>query len=310
MADETPQLELTRSVTLFIKHILRKVFLEDWAMKLAALVITLALWLGVTGLSTPTTQRLSGVPLSLRFSNDIEVTNSPIEEVDIVISGDRRRISQINKNDLVISLDISDMTPGDRVLQLTPENVNLTLPTGIRLDEIQPSRVPVRIEAVEEKDVPVQAVTTGQLPEGYEIYERIVTPPRVRVRGPSGFIRSLDFVSTERIDLSGRTTDFKLPQVPVSILNPHASIRDTLVVDVAFRIGERRLERLYLVPVKDDPTRRATVVLYGGRSLFEGITPQDLQVEIARTESGETTPRLTLPPGLEGKVEIRRVRVN
>ena len=278
-------------------------------MKLAALVITLALWLGVTGLSTPTTQRLTGIPLNVHFSTNIEVTNMPIEEVDIVISGDRRRISQINKNDLVVSLDISDMVPGDRVLQLTPENVNLTLPTGVKLDEIQPNRIPVRIEPVEEREIPVQAETGGDLPEGYELYERIVSPPRVRVRGPAGYIRSLDFVSTERIDLSGRTADFSVRQVPVSISNPQATVLEP-VVDVTFRIGERRLERLYLVPIKDDPFKRATVVLYGGRSLFEGVSPEDMQVVMERNEAGEPSPKLILPPNLEGKVEVRRVRVN
>ena len=90
--------------TLYFKNILRKVFLEDWMMKLAALAITLALWVGVTGLSKPTQQRMSGIPLTLRFSNNIEVTNSPIQEVDIVISGDKRKIDQINKNDLLVSL--------------------------------------------------------------------------------------------------------------------------------------------------------------------------------------------------------------
>ena len=120
---------------LWLKHILKKIFLEDWLMKLVALGITLALWLGVTGLSTPTTQRLTSVPLSLRFSNNIEVTNEPIQEVDLVVSGDKRRLAQINKNDLIVSLDISDVMPGDRVINLTPENVGVSLPTGVKLDE-------------------------------------------------------------------------------------------------------------------------------------------------------------------------------
>jgi hypothetical protein len=31
------------------ERLLRKVFLEDWGLKLLALAITIALWLGVTG---------------------------------------------------------------------------------------------------------------------------------------------------------------------------------------------------------------------------------------------------------------------
>ena len=66
MSSEPREFIDARPNRLFVKHIARKIFLEDWPMKVVALVITLALWLGVTGLSTPTTQRLTGVPLSLR----------------------------------------------------------------------------------------------------------------------------------------------------------------------------------------------------------------------------------------------------
>src|SRR4030095_10266846 len=198
----------------WLKQIFRKIFLEDWVIKLVALAITLALWLGVTGLSTPATQGLTSVPLTLRVSNNIEVTNSPIQEVDLVVTGDKRKLAQINKNDLIVSMDISDVTPGDRVITLTPETVAVSLPTGVRLDEIQPRRIAVRIEAVEEKELPGRAETNGDLPEGYEIYSETITPPKVRVRGPANFIRSLSFVPTERIDISNRTSDVSVKQVP------------------------------------------------------------------------------------------------
>jgi hypothetical protein len=289
---------------LWLKHILRKVILEDWLMKVVALAITLALWFGVTGLSTPTTQRLTAVPLSLRFSNNIEVTNSPIQEVDLVVTGDKRRLAQINKNDLVISLDISDVLPGDRVLNLTPETIAVALPTGVKLDEIQPSRIAVRIETVEEKEIPVKAETFGEVPDGFEIYSETIAPTKVRVRGPAGFVRSLSVVSTERIDLSNRTSDFTAKQVPVGVSNPKATVVSESVVDVAFRIGEKRVERVYSVPVSGG-TRRATVVLYGPRSIFENVTTEDIRVEA----NDDAPPRAILPPELNGIVETRSVKL-
>lgn len=299
----------TQPKRLFFKHILRKVFLEDWVMKLVALAITFALWLGVTGLSTPTTQRLPSVPLSLRFSNNIEVTNSPIQEVTLVVTGDSRRLAQIDKNDLVVSMDISNVMPGDRVISLTPETVAVSLPTGVKLEDISPRSMAVRIETVEEREVRVQAETDGAVADGYELYGETVNPAKVRVRGPAGFIRSLESVSTERIDLSGRTADFSARQVPIGIANPQASVITGTVVDVAFRIGEKRIERMYSVPVSDESGRRVQVVLFGGRSLFESLKASDLRVEIDENDSGQDVPRIILPSTLEGKVEVRNARL-
>lgn len=291
---------------LWLKHILGKIFLEDWLMKLVALAITLALWLGVTGLSTPTTQRLTSVPLSLRFSNNIEITNEPLQEVDLVVSGDKRKLAQINKNDLIVSMDISDVMPGDRVINLTPENVGVSLPTGVRLDEIQPSRIAVRIEPVEEKEIAVKPEILGEVPEGYEIYSETVTPSKVRVRGPSSFIRTLSSVATERIDLSNKVSDFTVRQVPVSVANPKAAVLET-VVDVTFRIGEKRIERVYSVAV--DGGRRVIIVLFGARSMFENVRAEDLRVDVVKNDSGVEEARVTLPMRLDGRVEVRSAKI-
>jgi len=296
----------TQPNTLFLKAILRKVFLEDWVMKVVALAITLALWFGVTGLSTPTTQRLPSVPLSLRFSNNIEVTNTPIQEVTLVVTGDRRRLAQINKNDLVVSMDISDVMPGDRVVPLTPEAVAVSLPTGVRLEEITPRSMAVRIEAVEEKDVTVKAETQGEIPAGRELYGQAVTPAKVRVRGPSGFIRTLEYVSTEPIDVANRLTDFTARQVPITVSDPKASILSETAVDVALRIGEKRIERTFMVPLNDGSGRRAEVILFGGRSLFENVRATDLHIQIEENAAGDDVVRPILPAALDGKVEIKK----
>jgi len=308
MSSEPREFVNTRPNRLFFKHIVRKIFLEDWAMKLAALVITFALWLGVTGLSTPTTQRLAGVPLSLRYSNDVDITNTPLQEVDLVVTGDKRKLTQINKNDLLVSVDISDNRPGERLLQLTPETVSVSLPTGVRLDEILPSRIPIRVEAVSEVDMEVRPETTGEVPEGYEVYNRTVLPTRVRIRGPVGYVRSLNFVSTGPIDLTDHTADFTARQVPIVITNPRAAVLET-VVDVAFRIGEKRVVRQFRVPVKDAKSKTAVVVLFGGRSLFEGVTADDLHVDVSKNDAGDEVPRLTLPESLQDRVEVRQVRL-
>ena len=293
-------------VTLFLRNIFRKVFLEDWVIKVVALGISLALWLGVTGLSTLGSENYS-VPLNLRTSDNSIVTGTLIEDVEIRLSGDKRRIEQINRDDLRISLDLTDVAAGDHIVSLTPETVSITLPLGLKLDAIRPNKIPVRIEYVEEKEVAVTAETVGDLPEDYEVYSKTVSPPKVPVRGPSSIIRSLSSVSTERIDLTDRTSDFTAKQIPLTISAARATLLQT-VVDVTFRIGEKRIERIFLVTVKDQPGKRATVVLFGPKSLFENVEREDIQVEMLKNDSGEESPRAILPDQLVNKVEVRSIR--
>ena len=289
-----------------LRRLLRRVFLDDWLIKAIALFITVTLWLGVTGLRAPTTARLRSVPLSLRVSNDIEVTNSPVQEVDLVITGDKRKIDLLNQRDLVVSLDLTDVPAGERSVQMTAENVNIELPTGVKLEEIQPGKIAIKLEAVEEREITVQAVTEGAVAENFEIYNKTVYPTKVRVRGPESFVKSLDSVSTEKINLENRQENFTVRQVALNVVNPKVTVLDT-AVDVSFKVGEKRVERMFNVPVSTEAgNKSATIVLYGGRSVLETLKAENLQVVIA----GDASPNLILPVEVSGQVEIRKLKIN
>jgi YbbR domain-containing protein len=289
-----------------LRRFFRRVFLEDWLIKAIALFITVTLWLGVTGLREPKTTRLRSVPLNLRVSNDIEVTNSPVQEVDLVITGDKHKIELLNERDLVVSLDLTDVPVGERSVQMSAENVNIELPSGVRLEEIQPSKIAVKLEAVEEREITVQAVTEGAVAEGLEIYNKTVSPAKVRVRGPESFVKSLDSVSTEKINLESRQENFIVRQVALNVVNPKVTVLDA-AVEVSFKIGEKRTEKTFTVPFKTGAgNKSATVVLYGGRSILEALKSENLNVVISEDDS----PNLILPAEVSGQVEIRKLKIN
>ena len=290
------------------RRLLRRVFLDDWLLKSVAMLITIALWLGVTGLRAPTTARMRSIPLSIRVGNDIEITNSPVQEVDLIITGDKRKIDQINQRDLVVSLDLADIPAGDRAVQITPENVNIELPTGVKLEEVQPSKIAVKLEKVEERDVAVRAEIEGSIAENSEIYDETVTPGKVRVRGPESFVKTLDFVSTEKINLENQDADFTVRQVALNVVNPKVTLLDT-AVDVDFRIGEKRVERVFIVPVQGEK-KTATVILFGGRSIIEALKAEDLRVENLKNEAGENVLTPILPTAVQDKLEIKKIKLN
>ena len=299
-----PKEEIRTTTGITGKHILSKIFLEDWLLKLIALVITLALWLGVTGLSTPTTKRFT-VPLNFSIANDAAITNTPIQEVDIVMSGDKRKIEQINRAELVATVDLSEVAAGDRVLSLTPENVFVPLPFGIKLDEIQPGRIAVRIEAVGEIDITVKAEIIGEPADGFEVYEEVITPPTIRIRGPVGFIRTRDSVQTDAIDITGAKADVLSRQVPVRISNNLSAVLNT-VVDATIKIGEKRVEKTFYTSVSG---KKITITLFGPKTVIEAIKAEDLHPQIIKAEDGADSPQLTLPDNLRENVQVRAIKI-
>lgn len=285
---------------LFLKHLLKKIFLEDWGLKLIALVITIAIWLGVTGLATPTTKRLT-VPLNINIASSAQLISSSVEEVEVEISGDKRKIEQINRADLLASIDLTEVAPGDRVVPLTPDTVFVPLPQGVKLVEVQPSRIAVNLEAVDEKEVEVRAQTVGTLPAGLEIYSTTVAPTKIRVRGPASIVKILEYVQTERIDLANKREDFTAKQVAVTSPDPKAAVLNTFV-DVTFHIGEKRIERAVTLPIAGTG-EIATFTLYGPRSVLANILKDSIYVET----TGDT-PRVVLPTEWQD-VEVRDLRI-
>ena len=239
------------SVGVWVRHLLRKVFLEDWGLKLIALLIATALWVGVTGLSSPTVKRFT-VPLVPSTANNIEVTNQLVQDVDIVLTGDKRDLDRLNRGDLTAVLDLTDIPPGDRVVSLTPSNVYVNLPQGIKLTDVQPGRIAVDLEAVEEKDVDVEPDITGKPADGYEVYSSTSVPARIRVRAASSIVRAMNSISTDPVDVSGKRDGFTLRQVAVRASSPKVAVNST-VVDVFVRIGEKRIERSFTLPAPGLP---------------------------------------------------------
>lgn len=294
----------------FLRRLVRRVFLEDWLIKSVALLITLGLWLGVTGLRAPTVARLHRVALKARVPDNIEVSNISAQEVDLLVTGDQRKIDRIKEEDLTVALDLSDASAtGERTLQITPENAAVELPNGVALKEIQPNRIAVRLERIEEREVAVKVETSGALPENYEVYSQTATPARVRVRGAQSIVEKLEMLSTTRINLDGKTADFTARQTSFDAANLKISILDTTFVDVAFRIGEQRVERMFMIPVKGEK-RAATALLYGARSVIESLKPSSLQIETFKTDDGELVPRLIIPPEFQDKVETRKIKMS
>ncbi|HEX8146337.1 MAG TPA: CdaR family protein [Pyrinomonadaceae bacterium] len=288
---------------------LRALFLEDWTLKALALLITLGLWYAVTTQRAPATKRLHDVPLEFLLPGGVDIGNDPVDKVDVMLVGSQDKLAVLTARDLVAQVDVTGLLPGDRNPRLTPNNVSMDLPEGVLIREIMPRSLTLHLEPVVEREVPVEARFEGEPPPGFARGAATVTPDRVRVRGPESHIRAVERAFTETISLAGRREPLALPQVSVDIPD-HKVVPLDATVSVRVEIGEEQAERRFAgVGVRSESggavtPATAAVVVRGPHSVVEALRPEDLRLVVTPAEDGRLTPRLTLPPGAQGRVEL------
>lgn len=296
---------------------LRKIFLEDWSTKLIALAIAVTLWFGISGQQTPDTRPFSEIRLAFRVLPELEISNEPLRLVEVTLTGDKGKLDRLDKRDLLLTLDLSSYTQGERLVQLRPDNVQMEmasgndLPPGLKIVDIQPNLILLKLEPREEREVQVKPEFEGRLPDGLEVYEdeTVVSPAKVRLRGPLSFVTSIDSVSTEKILLDGRTGSFVVKQAAINLLNPKVTVLDT-VVDVSVRVGPKRSTKTFDISASVPFGKRETIsiTISGPQTEMDKLTANDISVEFDQSSDNTLTPRPVLPEALRGVLTVKNVK--
>jgi YbbR domain-containing protein len=292
------------------KRWLREIFIEDLGLKILALIISVALWYGVTGQRTPTTIRVPRVPLNFRLPNDMEVSNEPRADVEVVLTGNKRSLDTINVRDLTVNVDVSDLKPGEHNVQLTMERVAMGLPDGVKFGDLQPGSVQLTLEPRVEREVEVEVRHTGNIPEGFELRGITALPDKVKVRGPTSRVNALVKVPTETISLDGHKESFTQSQTAIEIADKKVDLIDS-AVSVRVEIGEQRAEKSLSgvsVSASDGILVRpetASITVYGEHSAINQLNADNTKLILDLAPDGSFVPRLELPAGLQGRIELR-----
>src|SRR5215813_3649800 len=290
---------------------LRKIFIEDWFLKLLALAIAVLLWLAVTGANRPVTIR-TAAQLNFIRPDKLEISNDPPRTIDVLLTGRRAKIERIGPADLVATVDLSDQHEGERVVRLTADRVQIDLPEGLKIEAFQPGTIPIHLESIVERQLPVQPKLDGTLAEGYEIYGVRSSPDNVTVRGPASQVNSLKGAPTETISVAGKKESFSVSRAAIDIPDHKIDLVES-AVDVTVEIGERRTEKLFHnVPVTAEggvtaPRKTVSVTVYGPASLLSQLNPENMTIVLAPSGNG-AEPHLTLPGQMQGRVSIKTIQ--
>ncbi len=288
-----------------VEKLLRRIFLEDWSLKLLSLAIAIVLWLVVTGQNEPVTAHVN-VQLNFIRPQLLEISNDPPRAVDVMLTGSRNKLDDLTALDLVATVDLSDQRAGERVLRLA-DKAQISLPQGVKVDGFQPSAIPIRLEAILERQIAIEPKLEGKPADGYEVYAVRPNKGSVTVRGPESRVNALQKVLTESIWLSGHKETFTASNVAIDLSDAKVDLLDP-VVNVEVEIGEKQIEKSFsgvAVSTADGKTGPArTITVSGPPSILNRLKAEDLKIVV--DSGGEH--RLQLAPELQGKVTLKSTK--
>ncbi|GAF25465.1 CdaA regulatory protein CdaR [Moorella thermoacetica] len=185
-------------------------FRQNWGYRLMAVILAIILWMYVTGEQNPTGETVVRVPLETEnLSSGLVVADRPAE-VQVRVEGRKAAVANLLPRDVHAYADLRDAKVGDNVLP-----VRVDVPEGINVIHVNPAQVTIRVEKIEDIQLPVQVSLLGSPASGYRALEPVLKPSQVIISGPAAALKEIGRVYVEaKIDQASGNF---LAQLPVKI---------------------------------------------------------------------------------------------
>jgi YbbR domain-containing protein len=223
----------------------KNLLLRNAQLKFVSLTLALLLWIALNG--EPKSEVGFKVPLEFRNSpENVEVIGDTINSVDVRVSGSSSMVKRIDSSSLTVSLDLSDWSFGERTYSLS--EANLTVPFGVSVTKITPSKIRLRFEPTERKAVHIRPRIIGQPAEGYQVVAVSCDPNQTQLEGPASHLASITTVTTDSLDITGRSSRI-VARLHVFVEDPLVRLTNQQETSVEVLIAPKGLE-----VSKDDPS--------------------------------------------------------
>lgn len=183
---------------------MRKLFLENLGLKIAAVLLSVALWIFVTSRG----QSAISIDVPLEFKNipaGHEMVNHGVKVISLNIKGQERLIKNIKPSDIRVYIDLSKAKMGESI-HITRDDIKL--PRTITVTNISPSSIKVITEETITKTVKVRPVIIGYPEMGYYVKSVDVVPQTVVIEGIGSEVRKVNSIKTEPLDITGFNETF------------------------------------------------------------------------------------------------------
>jgi YbbR domain-containing protein len=189
---------------------------RNLGLKLISVAVALLLWMIVAG--EEQVERGLRVPLEVQqMPSGLELQSELPALVDVRVRGGSATLSRLGTGDIVAVIDAHTARPGQRLFQLTPEQVRA--PSGVQVMQVSPPSVTMVFEKTATKEVRVVPSVEGTPARGFVMGKVTSDPPAVQVTGPESAVRAAAEATTEPVSVAG-ATETVTERVTVGFLDP------------------------------------------------------------------------------------------
>ena len=292
-----------------MKHLLT----ENWLLKLISLV--LAVMLEVYFYSPDNS-------IEFDLSVPVKIDNLAAERMIVwPPNGDRGLFTRVRlrgpapleekvkSSELHFTVDLAKTVRPSLQVELSTEQ--LSLPSGVSVVELEPSRIELRFEKEVRKELLVVADEVGAPQDGFTVSGIKVFPETIAAWGPESELDGLNVIETQKIDVTGFNSDRRV-EVTLAQKGPMTklSAKSVIVtVEVSAVQSDRTFENVPVnVLVPDgyagtvEPSRLKQLKVSGSAVILEKLTAEQLVVAADSRALGEgkhkIVPAARLPDGL------------
>jgi YbbR domain-containing protein len=290
----------------------RRGLFRNWGLKLAALFLSLMLYVFVAA-QEQVTQELP-MKLEVRVPPGRVLLDAP-KELTVVLRGKITELLRLRLFRQVIPLQVPDtLSTAFWNSPVLPGSVDLPKGADVQVYEIRPAVVTIQLDSVSSKEVPILPRFTV-VPESGQAFEGglQITPNLARLVGPERLLSRIESVSTLPTAFDAVSGPFtrvvQLDTAPLGVvrITPH----DVRVSGATTAVYERVFN---LLPVESGAgpltgyelrPPRATVVVRGPEAVIQALTKDSLKVIVHLTGAvaDTTTVRVTVlaPRGVSAR---------
>lgn len=214
---------------------------------------------------------------------DIVSTNQ-----SVIVKGPRTWVNEVDK--VLAVVDLTNRTSSEKVKVAT--TIIDDEGNEVRGLEKEPSVVDISIPVFRTITLPIELITTNELPENYSITDISMTPSNITVKG-RGNVANLTKIETLPIDINTMldktaiVAELKLPP-GVELLNPSEkvtiiyNIEETTTKGLVFALGDVNVLNLdrNLEILEEDLASSFVIKLKGFKSILDEIENEDLNISI------------------------------